>query len=44
MNVEQKPALFTEEDLKRVKENKQDYDRHFLPKPEKQQDDSTKNK
>ena len=42
MITEPTPRQFTTEELKRLEEFDKDADRHFLPKPEEQDDKSTK--
>ena len=43
MNDEKKPPIFTDGELRRLKESNSDYDRHFIPKPEDAEDDSATN-
>ena len=44
MTDEKKPPIFSEDDHKRLNEDSGDHDRHFLPRPEEQEDKSTNNK
>lgn len=39
--TDNKPPIFTDDDRMRLNENDRDYDRHFLPRPEEQEDKST---
>lgn len=41
MTDNKKPPIFTDDDRIRLNENTNDYDRHFLPGPEDQEDEST---
>lgn len=39
--TDNKPPIFTDDDRMHLNENGRDYDRHFLPRPEEQEDKST---
>lgn len=41
MSEDKKPPIFTDNDHKRLNEDDGDYNRHFLPRPEEQEDKST---
>lgn len=43
MNDEKKTPFFTDDELRQLKENVSDHDRHFLPKPEEFDDESKTN-
>lgn len=40
MTDNKKPQIFTDEDRIRLNENRSDFDIHFLPQPEEQEDNS----
>lgn len=43
MNDEKKPLVFTDDELRRLKESSSDYDRHFIPKSEDTDSETTIN-
>lgn len=44
MNDEKTHPIFTDEELRRLKESDSDYDRHFIPKSEDAEDETTNDK
>ena len=44
MTDNKKPPIFTDDDRIRLNEDNGDYDRHFLPKPDEQEEKQTDKK